>query len=95
MTLHDPTSGMWLLNHTALECLCAKPLFVSMEAILRVYAKKQGVSIVEVPIPMKERVTGISMHKGYRGLLNWFEATRVLVEYRFFLFNSEKNDYRI
>ena len=58
-------------------------------------AKKQVVSIVEVPIPMKERVSGISMHKGYRGLLNWFEASRVLIEYRFFLSNYEKNDYRI
>ena len=95
MTLFDPTSGMWVLNRTVLECLCAKPSFVSMEAILRVYAKKQGISIVEIPIPMKERVSGISMHKGYRGLLNWFEATRVLVQYRFFLSNSEKNDYRI
>ena len=95
ITLHDPTSGMWVLNRTVLESLCAKPSFVSMEAILRVYAKKQGLSIVEVPIPMKERVAGISMHKGYLGLLNLFDATRVLVEYRFFLSNSEKNDYRI
>ena len=95
MKLHDPTSGMWVLNRTGLECLCTKPSFVSMEAILRVYAKKQGISIVEVPIPMKDRVAGISMHKGYRGLLNWFEASRVLIEYRFFLSNYEKNDYRI
>jgi glycosyltransferase involved in cell wall biosynthesis len=94
-SLRDPTSGMWVLNQSVLECLCEKPSFVSMEAILRVYSHRQGFSILEVPVPMVERFHGNSMHDGFRGISNWMKAVAVLVEYRFFLFKEEKSDYRV
>ncbi len=94
LPLQDPTSGMWILNKKTLKCFCKKPSFVSMEAILRVYAEDDGISIYEVPIPMQERFLGTSMHVGFRGGINWLRAMSALVEYRFFLFKKEKRDYR-
>ena len=94
MSVQDPTSGMWVLHHKTLLCFCEKPSFVSMEAILRVYATEQGILIHEVPVPMMERFSGVSMHAGKKGMINWLRAMSVLVEYRFFLFKEEKRDYR-
>jgi glycosyltransferase involved in cell wall biosynthesis len=94
-TLHDPTSGMWVLQKNALECLSQKPSSISMEAILRIYARRNQISILEVPVPMLERYSGTSMHDGFHGIINGVLAITVLMEYRFFLFKGEKNDYRV
>lgn len=64
-SVHDVSSGFWAINRPVIDAfLHYNPSRQTADVTLRGFALQQGITCIELPVAMKPREAGISMHVG-------------------------------
>ena len=77
--LEDVTSGLQALDRTALERLAPSFPTDVADANVRVLALRLGLHVAEIPVAMRSRDDGASMHDGPAGVRNFGRSLRAIV----------------
>lgn len=66
--IYDPLSGMRMMDKKAMEFFDAKLMQNILDSEIVPYALREGFSIQEVPVNMRERCSGVSYLRGFTGI---------------------------
>ncbi len=80
--LHDVTSGYWALGPAALSAFSSRFPARVADANARVYGRRIGLRILEVPVIVEPRLSGRSMHDGVTGWRNLAASVAAVLEER-------------
>lgn len=78
--LHDVTSGYWALGPAALDLFANRFPERVADANVRVYGRRMGLAVLELPVVVGARLSGRSMHDGVTGWRNLAASASAVLE---------------